>query len=102
MHLSLRSSVLKMMFVRGQDGLGPACSGIIGQAVLGEGCITQFLQTNFISVFCLFCWQVQGGGNVGNALTAAARLGIKCRIFTKVTFLYSSSLQTKDLHSSIL
>nr|XP_024398785.1 ribokinase-like isoform X1 [Physcomitrium patens] len=28
--------------------------------------------------------QVQGGGNVGNALTAAARLGLECRIFTKV------------------
>lgn len=28
--------------------------------------------------------QVQGGGNVGNALTAAARLGLDCRIFTKV------------------
>ena len=32
----------------------------------------------------LFSLQVQGGGNVGNALTAAARLGIDCRIFTKV------------------
>lgn len=28
--------------------------------------------------------QVHGGGNVGNALTAAARLGLDCRIFTKV------------------
>lgn len=30
-------------------------------------------------------WQVQGGGNVGNALTAAARLGLECRIFTKAS-----------------
>lgn len=28
--------------------------------------------------------QVQGGGNVGNALTAAARLGLKPRVYSKV------------------
>jgi sugar/nucleoside kinase (ribokinase family) len=28
--------------------------------------------------------QVQGGGNVGNALTAAARLGLQARIISKV------------------
>jgi sugar/nucleoside kinase (ribokinase family) len=27
---------------------------------------------------------VKGGGNVGNALTAASRLGLNTRIFTKV------------------
>lgn len=32
---------------------------------------------------------MQGGGNVGNALTAAARLGLDCRIFTKASQLFS-------------
>lgn len=32
----------------------------------------------------LVCTQVQGGGNVGNALTAAARLGLQPRIISKV------------------
>ena len=32
--------------------------------------------------------QVHGGGNVGNALTAAARLGLDCRIFTKASTLF--------------
>lgn len=31
--------------------------------------------------------QIQGGGNVGNALTAAARLGLSPRIVTKVRIL---------------
>lgn len=28
--------------------------------------------------------EVQGGGNCGNALTAAARLGLKCSLFSKI------------------
>lgn len=32
---------------------------------------------------------MQGGGNVANALTAAARLGLDCRIFTKASQVFS-------------
>jgi len=37
-------------------------------------------------------WQVQGGGNTGNTMTCAARLGLKPRIISKVSCLLDVSL----------
>lgn len=34
--------------------------------------------------FCVFFFKVQGGGNAGNALTCASRLGLNARLISKV------------------
>lgn len=36
--------------------------------------------------------KVQGGGNAGNALTCAARLGLNARLISKVPFLFFNYL----------
>ena len=55
---------------------------------------TTALEVILITLFAVLwsltlSFQVQGGGNVGNALTAAARLGLKTRIVTKVLLVLS-------------
>lgn len=47
-----------------------------------------WLCKNYLLWSCFCVLQVQGGGNAGNALTCAARLGLNPRIISKVFVLF--------------